>query len=75
MEVARGAGARISYDTNLRLKLWPLPRARAIIRATSIVEIVDGKWVLMGFQDLECRCHIDDTARVASIADHSTSSV
>ena len=31
---ARGAGARISYDSNLRLKLWPLERARAVIAAT-----------------------------------------
>ncbi|MBN9411045.1 MAG: sugar kinase [Burkholderiales bacterium] len=34
IEVARHAGARVSYDSNLRLKLWPLARARAIIRAT-----------------------------------------
>lgn len=34
MAVARDAGARISYDPNLRLRLWPLTRARAIIRAT-----------------------------------------
>ncbi|MGY6647012.1 MAG: sugar kinase [Salinarimonas sp.] len=32
MALAREAGARIAYDTNLRLALWPLPRARAIIR-------------------------------------------
>lgn len=34
IRIARGAGARISYDSNLRLKLWPLDRARAVIRAT-----------------------------------------
>lgn len=28
--VARAAGVKVSYDTNLRLKLWPLDRARAI---------------------------------------------
>lgn len=32
MALARAAGARIAYDTNLRLALWPLPRARAVIR-------------------------------------------
>lgn len=32
--IARAAGARISFDSNLRLKLWPLDRARAVIRAT-----------------------------------------
>jgi 2-dehydro-3-deoxygluconokinase len=33
IEAARDAGALVSYDSNLRLKLWPLPRARAIIHA------------------------------------------
>jgi len=32
--IARQAGVRVSYDTNLRLKLWPLARARAISAAT-----------------------------------------
>jgi 2-dehydro-3-deoxygluconokinase len=31
---ARSHGVRVSYDSNLRLKLWPLARARAIIQAT-----------------------------------------
>lgn len=34
LEQARLAGARISFDTNLRLKLWPLPRARAVMLET-----------------------------------------
>jgi 2-dehydro-3-deoxygluconokinase len=34
IEAARSAGAKICYDSNLRLKLWPLARARAIITAT-----------------------------------------
>ena len=34
-EVARQHGTLISYDTNLRLKLWPLARARAIIEETA----------------------------------------
>jgi 2-dehydro-3-deoxygluconokinase len=29
--IAREAGVRVAYDTNLRLKLWPLARARAVI--------------------------------------------
>jgi 2-dehydro-3-deoxygluconokinase len=28
---ARGAGATVSYDSNLRLKLWPLDSARSVI--------------------------------------------
>ncbi|MCA0422165.1 MAG: sugar kinase [Proteobacteria bacterium] len=31
MEAARAAGVRVSIDTNLRLKLWPKTRARAIL--------------------------------------------
>ena len=34
IEAAKAAGVLISYDTNLRLKLWPLERARAIISTT-----------------------------------------
>ncbi|MCZ8098942.1 MAG: sugar kinase [Burkholderiales bacterium] len=30
---ARAAGTTVSYDTNLRLRLWPLDRARAVIHA------------------------------------------
>jgi len=33
MESARSAGARVAYDSNLRLRLWPLARARAVIGA------------------------------------------
>lgn len=33
MRVARAAGLRISYDTNLRLRLWPAARAAAVIHA------------------------------------------
>lgn len=31
--LARAHGVTVSYDTNLRLKLWPLERARAVIHA------------------------------------------
>jgi len=34
IRMARDAGVKISFDSNLRLKLWPLDRARAIIRST-----------------------------------------
>jgi 2-dehydro-3-deoxygluconokinase len=33
IRVAKGAGGLVSYDTNLRLALWPLDRARATIHA------------------------------------------
>jgi 2-dehydro-3-deoxygluconokinase len=31
IEIARDAGVTVAYDTNLRLRLWPLTRARAVI--------------------------------------------
>jgi 2-dehydro-3-deoxygluconokinase len=31
--IAREAGVRVSYDTNLRLRLWPAARAAAVIHA------------------------------------------
>ncbi|MBV9076187.1 MAG: sugar kinase [Methylobacteriaceae bacterium] len=33
IDAARAAGTLVSYDTNLRLALWPLDRARAIMHA------------------------------------------
>jgi 2-dehydro-3-deoxygluconokinase len=34
-DAARAAGAKVSFDSNLRLKLWPLARARAMIGAAA----------------------------------------
>lgn len=33
MRAARAAGVTVSYDTNLRLRLWPLDRAQLVINA------------------------------------------
>jgi 2-dehydro-3-deoxygluconokinase len=35
IDAARAAGAAVTYDPNLRTRLWPLPRARAVIRAAA----------------------------------------
>lgn len=35
MRIARAAGVAVSFDTNLRLRLWPLDRARALIHAAA----------------------------------------
>lgn len=40
MRMAREAGTQVAFDSNLRLKLWPLDRARACIeRAISLCDI------------------------------------
>lgn len=41
----RNHGAKVSFDTNLRLKLWPLPRARAVMReALRLTDICLPSW-------------------------------
>jgi 2-dehydro-3-deoxygluconokinase len=35
MRIARANGVGVSFDTNLRLRLWPVDRARAIIHAAA----------------------------------------
>jgi len=45
IEHARAGGARVSFDTNLRLKLWPLARARAImLEAIRLTDICLPSW-------------------------------
>ena len=40
MALARTSGTRVSFDSNLRLKLWPLPRAQACIaQAVSMCDV------------------------------------
>lgn len=45
--VARASAVTTAYDTNLRLKLWPLTRARAIIHAACAMADI----VLPGYDD------------------------
>ena len=52
VELARAAGARFVYDANLRPKLWPLPRARAIVAAT----LRSCDLFLLSMEDAEALC-------------------
>src|SRR3990172_518169 len=56
MRTARAAGVAVSYDTNLRLRLWPLDRARAVIHAAA------------GLADI-LRPGIDDARHLTGLAD------
>ncbi len=56
MDIAKAAGTKISYDTNLRLKLWPLKRATAIINET--IPFVD--YLLPGDGDAEQITNLKD---------------
>ena len=56
INVARAAGVKVSYDPNLRLKLWPIDRARAIICAT--IPLTD--YFLPSLDDVRLVCGEDD---------------
>lgn len=56
IEWARIEGVTVSYDTNLRLSLWPLPRARAVIEAT--LKLADV--ALPGLDDARLISGVDD---------------
>lgn len=56
IETARAAGVAVSYDSNLRLGLWPLARARAIIRAT----IAMSDYFLPSMEDAQQFSGLDD---------------
>lgn len=57
-EAARAAGAKVAFDSNLRLKLWPQARARALIGAAAALadyffpSIEDAR-ALSGLQDAD----------------------
>src|SRR5262245_20047237 len=53
---ARAAGTQVSYDANLRLRLWPLDRARAILRET--LRSVD--WFLPSLDDMQALTGLED---------------
>jgi 2-dehydro-3-deoxygluconokinase len=57
---AHSGGAHVCYDTNLRLKLWPLARARAIIVET--LRMAD--WALPGLDDARLLFGHDDPSRI-----------
>ena len=60
IDAARAAGARIAYDTNLRLALWPLARAKAVVLET--LRMAD--WALPGLDDARLLFGHDEPARI-----------
>ena len=54
--MADAGGGRVSYDPNLRLKLWPLARARATIMAT----IAQCDWFLPSFDEAKTLSGCDE---------------
>lgn len=65
IEMARAAGTKISYDPNLRLRLWSQPRARAII----VSSIATADLVLPGLDECEW---LTGSRRITEIVDWFT---
>jgi 2-dehydro-3-deoxygluconokinase len=61
--IARRAGTRVSFDTNLRLKLWPVADARAAIEAA----IASADICLPSYDDMTALTGLDDAD---AIVDH-----
>lgn len=55
-ERARAAGAAISFDSNLRLKLWPLARAKAMIGAVAAL----AEYFFPSLEDARALAGVDD---------------
>ncbi|SDE07453.1 sugar kinase [Paraburkholderia lycopersici] len=74
VEHARANGVRVSFDTNLRLKLWPLARARAVMNEVlRLTDICLPSWddvaVLTGLDDRDAivDCLLARGARVVAL--------
>ena len=63
IKIAKDAGIMISYDTNLRISLWPLDRAMAITQRTAqlsniILPSLDDAKALTGLEDPDAICDL-----------------
>lgn len=61
VDVAKAAGVRVSFDTNLRLKLWPIARARAVMRDF----IRQSDICLPSYEDISAISGLDDADALA----------
>ena len=64
IRLARAAGVLVSYDTNLRLRLWPLDRARAVIHAAAGLSDI----LRPGIDDARHLTGLDRPRRASSIS-------
>lgn len=61
IEIAKASRVRVSFDTNLRLKLWPIARARAVMREL----IAQSDICLPSFEDVRAISGLDDAEALA----------
>ncbi len=63
IKAAKEAGVLVSYDTNLRLSLWPLDRATAIIQQTATLSDI----ILPGLDDAIALTGIEDPDKIVDL--------
>ncbi|MCX7891269.1 MAG: sugar kinase [Burkholderiales bacterium] len=63
-DAARAAGARVAFDSNLRLKLWPLARARAMIGAAAAM----ADYFFPSIEDARALSGLEDPAAIVDWA-------
>lgn len=63
IDIARAAGVQVSFDTNLRLKLWPIDRARAVI--TDVMRRCD--ICLPSYEDIVAITGLTDVDAIADL--------
>lgn len=56
IDAAKKAGAAFVYDSNLRLRLWPLARAREVITAT----VAQADYFLLSMEDADALCGLKE---------------
>ena len=56
IDAAKSAGAAFVYDSNLRLRLWPLARAREVMTAT----LAKADYFLLSLEDADALCGLKD---------------
>jgi 2-dehydro-3-deoxygluconokinase len=56
IDAAKSVGAAFVYDSNLRLRLWPLARARAVITET----LSQADFFLLSLEDADALCGLKD---------------
>ncbi|GAB5463218.1 sugar kinase [Hoeflea alexandrii] len=66
IRIVKAAGSKVSYDTNLRLKLWPLERARAVTHAA----MAQCDIALPGLEDAEQLTGLSDPDAIADFYLH-----
>jgi len=63
IKIAKDAGVTVSYDTNLRLSLWPLDRAMAIVQRTAELSDI----ILPGLEDAQALTGLNDPNAICDL--------